>query len=371
MNTRTRIYLLITLGVLILVCGCKKRKKIDIEDIELPPAPKLPEPAGGIVLSIESTAISADELIEPVSEQLAALAGQYDYPIFKKKASAMMGGVLLQKIADIKLYIKAKAALPENIDEDKIDQVVEQEVQRFIATYGGNYATVEDMLKRMGITWQDFHDQQKRAILVQSFVSEEVKVEKPITHSELREYYESIKEGSYGHEPFYEIRLIDLDIREFSDANTSPAQARDKAMEFAQKLKRRIDNEDNFAELAKLHSQDESAPNGGLWKPFGPGALVAPYDMIEIIASNIEIGRVSDPVFADDHVFIVKLENKDEGGYEPFEKVQTEVEGRYVLERREKMVDKMIGEIMSQVDLSYADNFMEYCVQQAWMRFGR
>ncbi len=363
MNKRT-IGLLTVCCVLVLLCGCKKRKKIDVEETILAPKPVLPAPAGGIVLSIESTAITADELIEPVTPQLIELAGQYDYPIFKKKAMALMGGLLMQKIADIKLYIKAKEALPDNVDEAKIDQIVEQEVQRFIATYGGNYATVEEMLKKMGITWQDFHQQQKRAILVQSFVSQEVKVEKPITHSELREYYESIKEGSYGHEPFFEVRIIDINIEKFTDANNPSVDARENAMVFGRGLTEKIRNGADFAELAKQHSQDASARNGGLWKPVRPGSLVAPYDMIEIIAENIDVGRVSEPTAADSHIFIVKLENKDKGGYEPFEKVQTEVEGRFVIERRRKMVDKMIGEIMSKVDLSYADNFLEYCVQE-------
>ena len=89
--------------MLVLLCGCKKRKKMEIEEVELPPKPVLPKPAGGIVLSIESTAITVDELIEPVRPQLAQLAVEYDYTIFKRKASALMGGVLMQKIADIKL----------------------------------------------------------------------------------------------------------------------------------------------------------------------------------------------------------------------------------------------------------------------------
>jgi parvulin-like peptidyl-prolyl isomerase len=371
MNTKTMIYLLMVCCVLILLCGCKKRKKIDIEETTLAPKPVLPAPAGGIVLSIESTAITADELIEPVKPQLIELAGQYDYTIFRKKAMALMGSVLMQKIADIKLYIKAKEALPDNVDEAKIDQIVEQEVQRFIATYGGNYATVEQMLKQMGITWQDFHQQQRRAILVQSFVSQEVKVEKPITHSELLEYYESIKEGLYGQEPFFEFRVIDIDTEKFADANNPSADAKQNAMAFARELTGKIRNGADFAELAKQHSQDASAQNGGLWKPVQPGSLVKPYDMIEIIADKIEVGQVSDPVAADGHIFIVKLENKHAGGYEPFEKVQTEVEGRFVIERRRKMVDKMIGEIMSHVDLSYADNFLEYCAQEAWMRVAR
>jgi parvulin-like peptidyl-prolyl isomerase len=85
----------------------------------------------------------------------------------------------------------------------------------------------------------------------------------------------------------------------------------------------------------------------------------------------MNIGGVSEPIQAGEHIFIVKLENKQAQGYEPFEKIQTEVEARYVLERRWKMVNETINKIISQVDLSYADNFLEFCIERAWLQAGK
>jgi hypothetical protein len=167
-------------------CGCTEAGKSDVNETVLKAVKpqtdfsNMPLPAGGIVLSIESTAITADELIAPIKPQLDALAAQYAYEQFRTKAKTALGNLLMQKITDIKLYEKAKAALPENIDQTIIDKIVEQEVQKFIARYGGNYSTVEQMLKKMGTTWQDFHEQQRRAVLVQSFLSEEMKDENPL-----------------------------------------------------------------------------------------------------------------------------------------------------------------------------------------------
>jgi hypothetical protein len=353
-------------------CGCEEAKKHDVSEARLkavkPPAamPKMPTPAGGVTLSIESTAITADELIKPVKPQIDALAREYDYEIFNKKAKRLLVDVLLQKVADIKLYQKAKAALPENIDQGIIDKIVEQEVQRFIAHYGGNYATVEQMFKEMGTTWQEFYEQQRRAILVQAFLSEELKDEKPITYSELVKYYESIKGESYTKNAFIEFRLIDLETEKFSDANDPNVNADKKAMELADQIEQKIKNGEDFAELAKKYSNDPTASNGGLEKPVRPGSLVEPYNVIEKTAEDMNAGDVSEPISAGGHIFIVKLENKQAQSCEPFEKVQMEVEGRYLFERKRKLVDETMKKIISQVDLTYAENFLEYCTEQAY-----
>ncbi len=359
-------------------CGCEETsRKPDVSETRLaavkPPAEqsKMPEPSGGLVLSIESTAITAEELIAPVKPQLENLAAQGDYEIFRKKARSLLADVLLQKITDIKLYEKAKAALPVDIDNEIVDKIVEQEVQKFIASCGGNYATAEQMLKKMGLTWPEFYKQQRRTILVQSFLSDEMKIEKPITYSELVDYYNSIKNESYAKEAMFEFRLIDLNIEKFKDPNDLNVNANEKAVEFANQLEQKIKNGEDFAQLAKEYSNDDTARDGGLWKPVRPGSLVEPYNAIEKAVENMNAGEVSVPIFAENHIFIIKLENRQAEAVEPFEKVQAEVETRYIMERRQKMVDDMIQKIMLQVDLSYADHFLDFCAEQAWRSLGK
>ena len=353
-------------------CGNGKEQKSDVDEATLakisvhPSEVNVPAPAGGLVLSVESTAITADEIITLAKPQLAELAAQNDYATFRTKAKAILGHLLMQKITDIKLYQKAKAALPEGVDEETINKIVEQEVQKFVASYGGNYATVEQMLKKMGTNWQDFYKQQRRAILIQSFLSDEVKIEKPITHSELLQYYDSIKDECFSKDELIEFRLIDLEVNRFVDANDPNANAEQKALAKANEIKQKIKSDANFADLAKEFSTDEKASVGGLWNPVRPGSLVEPYNAIETAAANMSVGQVSEPIIAGGHIFIIKLENKQAKSCEPFEKVQMEVEGRFILSRRQKMVEDMIAKIVSQVDLSYADDFLNYCVEQAY-----
>ncbi|MBN1795420.1 MAG: peptidylprolyl isomerase [Sedimentisphaerales bacterium] len=355
------------------ICGCggsKQKGDVDHELLETADPNidwrSLPRPSGGLALSIDSEAITADEIIDPVRQQIGEIAGQTGYEQFRAKVKPMLGDILIRRIGDIRLYEKAKAALPDNVDENMIDKIIEQEVQRFIAQYGGDYAAAEKVLKSMGTTWKDFYQFQRRSLLVQSFVSEEIKVDKPVTHSELLDYYNSMKNEYFTIEGQLKFRLIDLEVAKFADANDPNVNAEQKAGELAAQLSERIKAGEDFGELAKKYSNDHAAKDSGLWRPIRPGSLAEPYDAIEKAIDNLDIGQVSEPVAEGGHIFIVKLENRQIASCKPFEEVQGDVESRMMYEKRKKRVDDMMDKIISQVDLSYAEGFLEYCTQKAW-----
>ncbi len=373
MKMKNTVILILTVLTAIWICGCGgSQKTSDVSGALLDAQePKidwrtLPRPSGGLTLSVDSESITADEVINPVRQQLGEMAGQMDYESFRNRVKPLLGTVLVQKVGDIRLYERAKAALPENIDEDIINKIIEQEVQIFIARYGGDYAAAEKVLKSMGTTWKDFYQFQRRAMLVQSFVSTEIRDEKPVTHSELLEYYNRMKGEYFTTEGLLEFRVIEIEAAKFADANSSIADAEQKAKSLAAMVSEKIKKGDDFGELAKQYSNDPAAKNGGLWKPIRPGSLAEPYDAIEKAAENLDIGQVSEPVAEGGHIFIVKLENKQVSSCKPFEEVQGDVESRMMYEKRRKRVDNMMEKIMSQVDLSYAEGFLEYCTQKAW-----
>ncbi|OHB50059.1 MAG: hypothetical protein A2Y10_13995 [Planctomycetes bacterium GWF2_41_51] len=374
MKTKTIFVILtVSLGIMFFY-GCEEAAKApDVDPQRLaainPPSemPDMPVPSGGLVLSIESSAITADEIIKPVQTKLTELAKTEDYGQFIKDATPVLSGVLVQKVADIKLYQKARAALPENVDDEIIDKIVEDEVQKFIARCGGNYAEVEKLLKKMGTNWQDFYKEQRRAILVQSFISEELKDEKPITHSELLGYYNQIKNQYYEQKGQLTFRVIDIEPGKLYEPNDPNANLEEKGQLLAAEICERIKNGEDFNELAKKYSHDYAAANGGLWKPVVPGTLAKPYDAIEKASEKMNIGDTSEPFTSEKHIFVVKLENKTPAVSQSFEQVQNEVEARMHFEKRKKTVDEMMNKIIAQVDLTYADQFIEYCLEKAYI----
>ena len=100
----------------------------------------------------------------------------------------------------------------------------------------------------------------------------------------------------------------------------------------------------------------------------GVGSLAAPYDVLETEAVKLEPEQVAEPIEAEDHIFILKLESKRAESYEPFEKVQHNVEMSIKLQRRKDAVDKLTAKLMEQADVGDKNMFLELCLQKAYQQ---
>ena len=96
---------------------------------------------------------------------------------------------------------------------------------------------------------------------------------------------------------------------------------------------------EDFGTLAKQYSYDPvRAPLGGLWTPVGSARLRHRMMCLEKEAVKLEPGQVAGPIDAKDHIFILKLESKKNESFEPFEKVQHNVETSIKYQRRKDAV---------------------------------
>ena len=99
---------------------------------------------------------------------------------------------LVGRIADAMLYSRAKKDAGEKID-DELDKVVTAEIRRFVMDFGGDYAKAEQSLKQMGMDWGKFEQYQRRRILSQSYISQQMPKDQPITYSEMMTAYNETK----------------------------------------------------------------------------------------------------------------------------------------------------------------------------------
>jgi parvulin-like peptidyl-prolyl isomerase len=140
------------------------------------------------------------------------------------------------------------------------------------------------------------------------------------------------------------------------------------AKELADRLFARIQSGEDFAELAKQYSHDEWREFGGLWRPVNPASLAAPYDILAAQAETMEAGQVSSPIEVEGHIFIMKLEEKQSAGYEPFEQVQGRVEEQVIFERQKEVFDRLNARIVRQAELGRTDKFIDFCLEKIYQR---
>lgn len=359
-----RKFLILLSFTLFLVNGCKKEKKLTDVQLALLPAPQttgLPEISGGMAIAVESESITSDEVIGPLTKVLRQEAVNYDFETYKKQAKPLVEQFITNKISNIVVYKHAKRNAGDQVD-DRLNEAVETEIKNFLAEFGGDYSKAEEVLKKDGFnTWQDFREFQKKLILRQSYLATKIPEEQPVTYNEMLDLYNRDKENRYTTAGKMTFQLIDIQPAKLNktDPNKTKIQA---ARELADNLIIKIKSGEDFANLAKQFSNDPLAEFGGIWKPVEPNSLAKPYDELAKQAQDLLPGQIAGPVEADEHIFIMKLLDKQDETTEPFEKVQGEIKKRIFIERRRKFYDEISEKIAEQASVENKDDFVNYCL---------
>lgn len=364
----------LTAAMLALGCGDSKKGKFTDEQMrQFPLANRydLPPATGGMVMSLFSETITADEILLAVEERLGPAAAQMSRQAFIDQTRPLFRQTVRSKVADILLYQEARKKAPENIDES-LDKAVEQEIHRFVASYGNNYALAEATLRKMGMDWRTFRQYQKKMIMTQSYLSKKLDEKVRFSHSEMTAYYDANRDELFCRSGTVEFYAIDILPKQMDAALISEGQtAQQAAMELAAALAARARAGEDFAELAKQYSHGPLATSGGKWLPvtLGADALPEPYDVLETEAVKLQHGQVSDPIVSADHIFVMKLITKDMGGCKSFAEVQPMVEQQLLFRHRQKQYEDFVSELVKQADFVEMERFAEFCANAAYDRW--
>jgi len=133
------------------------------------------------------------------------------------------------------------------------------------------------------------------------------------------------------------------------DKDASPAAVK-AAKQKLLDLRRRAEQGEDFAELAKANSQDPgSAAKGGDLGFFGRGLMDPAF---EKAAFALKPGEISEPVRSRFGLHLIKLSDIKPGRVKPFEQVRAEVEKQYRKSEGERRYFEMAERL---ADLSYED----------------
>ena len=361
-------YVLLTLATILMTSGCGSGEK-DLTEAELAKIPfaqrqDFPECSGGLVLTIGSETITANEIIAPLTEHFKSAAKTSSFEQFKNQVRPQLETVVSNKISNAMLYQQAKQKMPNNVDE-QLEKAAQQEISKFIVGFKGDYARAEESLKQMGMDWDSFKEYQKKLILSQSYISSKLPQDKPITYSDLIKSYNEMKYEFFALPAMLQFRLIDIQPEKLQVTNPNQNQQQ-LAMSLAKDLIKQIEQGKDFGELAKTYSHGHRSSFGGLWKPVQPESLAEPYDILAVLAKEIQPGQITAPITVSGHVLIMKLEQKQTDTIKPFENVQKQVEAKIIFERRKQAIDQLSEKLASQAELRNKSAFIDFCLTKIY-----
>jgi len=372
---RNAFFLLLMLS---LMGGCddsaKRLKDSELERAAITQKIELVEAAGGLVLMVGGDTLTSDEVISSETvlggkvttpiEYFKPLAQTVNIQLFKERAREPFEQILMDRISNVVFYQYAKKQAGGNIDEG-LEQAAQSEYRRFILGFGGDQARADEALQKRGLDRERFMERVKRDILIRSYVTTKLPDNRPVTHRDLLDGYGEMKDQSFARVARIRFRLIDIQPGEMevTDPNQDPQQL---AEERAARLLARIESGEDFGALAKEYSHGPMKPFGGLWRPMQPTSLRAPYDVLAAATEKMEQGEIAGPIEAEGHIFIMKLEEKQDAGYEPFEVVQEQVRERIIQQRRNEALAPLYARIKRQARLGRTDEFIDFCMEKIY-----
>lgn len=300
---------------------------------------------------------------------LKSIAQETTLDDFRPVAEPEVSRNVNYSVGNILLYQKAKAEAPDRkkLDEE-LDKIADQLWRQYVVEkFNGNEAEADANMAASGMDRKAYKDTTKRIQLTSYFQATKNPLARPISHREVVEYYQRLKATQFYIRPQITLRLIDIQPNriETPDPNADRLQL---ARDLGADLVKRLEQGQDFAELAQKYSHEPLARQGGLWKPRDPNSMAPPYDVVAAKAMALTPGQVAGPIEVQDHVFIVRLEAKQDSRYLPLERVQALVEGQIRKDRYEQANVKLDADLAERSAVGDTTWFTDLCIREIYRR---
>ena len=210
------------------------------------------------------------------------------------------------------------------------------EVDAGVKQMRGQFANEEafkEALAARGMTIDQLKADTRIDISINKMVEAEVSTESPPTDVQVREFYDKNPDKFKQDESIRASHIL-FRVDENADAATKK-----KAMDEAQSVLKQARAGADFAELAKKHSADGSAQQGGDLNFFTRGQMVPAFDQA---AFALKQGEISDIVTTQFGYHIIKVTDRRAASTVPFEQVSDRIKEFLTQQQKQQKAESFI-----------------------------
>ena len=233
----------------------------------------------------------------------------------KTAVKALIGEKLLEQ--EVKKY------------DDKVDDAqVDKYITQLRESKHMSDAEFRAQLQASGMSYDELRKRARMDLEKAMMIEQEVRAKINVTDADIKAYYEA-------HQEDFTITKERLKLAQILIAlppNPTAAQV-SAAQKKAAMIRARALKGDDFGDLARLYSDDDSKSNGGELGWFAPADIM---DQILAAVRPLKPGEISAPVRTRHGIHIVKLEDHEVPGVRPLNDVKAQI--------REQLVDQKSGE---------------------------
>jgi peptidyl-prolyl cis-trans isomerase SurA len=209
------------------------------------------------------------------------------------------------------------------------DKIEESQIDKYIIDVEQDRGISDDQLKQSlmqnGVSWDDFRKQAKVELAKAMMLNEELRQHITIPPEQIQAYYDAHHDQFTVKQEKFQLAQILIAV----PPNASPAEVAAAKTKAEEVHKKAVAGED-FSELAKRYSDDDSKAQGGELGVFGPDDI-----MDEILAAikNLQPGQISEIVRTKHGFHIVKVEQHAVAGLKPLAVVKEDIRNHLVDEQ--------------------------------------
>jgi peptidyl-prolyl cis-trans isomerase SurA len=235
-----------------------------------------------------------------------------------------------------------KALIGEKLLEQEVkkydDKVDEAQVDKYITTLREDKhlseAEFQSQLQASGMTNEDLRKRARLDLEKAMMIEEEVRAKIEVPDADIKAFYDAHKEDFTIDKERYNLAQVLIAL----PPNPTPAQVA-AAQKKAEMVRARAVKGDDFGDLARVYSDDDSKSNGGELGWFAPGDI---NDSILAAVKPLKPGEVSAPVRTNHGIHIVKLEDHQVPGVVPLSEVKAQIRSQLTDQQTSAQLEKWV-----------------------------
>lgn len=297
--------------------------------------------AVGPVATVNGTEIPAEEFNQhPQIQQLQALAGQID-PEQLAQIQSQVQEQVVQELVNMQLLEDAIEEADIDVTEEMIEERLQQFRDEFSALYGDEIS-FDEAYAQQGMTPEEMNEVVAQTVAMETLL-ERRGMTMP-TDEDIRAVYEEHQDELIQPE-MVEARHILIAVEGYEQEDWEEARER------ADEIHRQLTEEDaDFAEMAREHSDDPAAQYGGELGQFARGQTGAGGEFEET-AFSLQPTEISEPVRSDFGWHIIQVTDRHEEEAVAFEEVAPQIELQLRSEAFQEALDDLLVEQRGQAQI--------------------
>jgi parvulin-like peptidyl-prolyl isomerase len=297
-----------------------------------------PHPRGEVAAVVNGEPIFYDDVLVPATPQLKQAKAQLS-PTEYKRFRRMVAEKFIEQYIEQELLLQAlrRKLKPEQFDglQSSLNKQVDEDLKKQMKSLGvSSIGELEVELRKSELSVEIMRHKIRSQKMAEQFLASKAMPRDGFDRPDLLAHYREHLED-YKVEARVRWQQIDLENSKHGGPQATEKLARD----LVQKLRGGAD----FDALAREHSNGPTAKTGGIRDWTTQGSLA--YAEVDSALFEMPIGGVSDPFQIKESFWIVKVLDRDEARYKPFEEMQDAIKE----DLRRKQFSKSVKDLLAEL----------------------